>query len=129
MSFAAKTLKDTLRRLILIQILLVVTTALVLGYTQGVFVLLSALYGGVIAVLSSVIGAWRLSYISSQTSNDLDRGWLNLYSGTVLKLISTLSLMVIGMHKKLLELDPLAIVIGFAVAYLGYFFCQAPRQK
>lgn len=129
MSFAAKTLKDTLRKLILIQILLVVITALVLGYTQGVFVLLSALYGGVIAVLSSVIGAWRLSYISSQTSNDLDRGWLNLYSGTVLKLISTLSLMAIGMHKKLLELDPLAIVIGFAVAHLGYFFCQAAKQK
>lgn len=114
MSYAAQVLRAALRRLLFVQLLLVLSVAL------GYFVIkngdsaLAAGYGGGIALANTIIMAWRVG-----RTNDR-RAFAELYIGAGLRFALTLLLMALGMG--LLKLDPLALIVGFAVAQLGYLF-------
>ncbi len=114
MSYAARVLRATLRRLLLIQLLLVLLVAL------GYFVIkngdsaLAAGYGGGIALANTIVMAWRVGRANHK------HALAELYIGAGLRFALTLFLMGLGMG--LLKLDPLALILGFAAAQLGYLF-------
>lgn len=114
MSYAARALRVTLRRLLLVQLLLVLLVALGYFAIKNGDSALAAGYGGGIALANTVVMAWRVSQANNKYA------LAELYLGAALRFGLTLLLMGLGMG--LLELDPLALILGFAVAQLGYLF-------
>ncbi len=122
MSYAAKVLQGTLQRLLIVQALLILAAAAVYLATKGWPYALAALFGGGIALLNSLISAQRLRR-AAEAVNDARRSMLELYLGAVTRFVATPALVAVGIVW--LRLDPLAIIVGFAVAQLAYFMSSA----
>jgi len=120
MSYAASVLRSTARRLLIIQLVLVLATALGFLAAKGGPEMLAALYGGAIALLNTLISAHRLRRASDAAVSDAKRGMMELYIGAILRFIGTPLFVALGILA--LGLDPIAIIVGFAVAQLAYFF-------
>lgn len=125
MSYAAEVLRRTLRRLLIVQVLLVLAVAAGFLFTRGGAELLAALFGGGIALLNTLVSAWRLRR-ASEPGTDARRSLFELYAGAVIRFVATPALIAIGIV--VLSLDPVAIIVGFAVAQLAYFFNSARPQ-
>ncbi|ADE16963.1 ATP synthase I chain [Nitrosococcus halophilus Nc 4] len=120
MSYAAKVLRATLRRLLVVQLFLVLPVVLAYAAIKGGESALAAGYGGGIALINTAIMAWRVSRTNSK------RALAELYIGASIRFGGTLLLMAIGMG--VLKLDPLALLLGFAAAQLGYLFNRVPMN-
>lgn len=114
MSYAVRMLRAALRKLLIVQLLLVLPVVLAYAGIKGGDSALAAGYGGGIALINAVIMAWRVG----QTSNK--PALANFYVGASTSFGTTLLFMGVGMG--MLNLDPLALLAGFAVAYLGYLY-------
>lgn len=109
MNFAAETLRKGVRRVILFQGLLTLLVAAGFGYVRGGPDILSAMYGGVVAMLLSGWlgrGVLRASGLGSLFANAVTR-----YAAAMLFL---------GLGLGGLKLAPLPLIVAFAVAQLGY---------
>ncbi|HKK06608.1 MAG: ATP synthase subunit I [Gammaproteobacteria bacterium] len=128
MSYAAQVLRRALRRLVIVQALLVLAAAAVyvLGFRHGLPGGAAVLYGGGIALISTFISAWRLLRATEVAGASATRGMAELYIGAAMRFVSVLALMGVGIAA--LKLDPLAIIVGFAVAQLGYLFNRVPTD-
>ena len=107
-NLAAAALRKGVRRVILLQALLTLLVAAVFGYARGSFDFLSALYGGVIAMLLTAylgMGVSRARGLGSLYMHALTR-----YGAAILGL---------GLGRLVLKLAPLALIASFAVAQLG----------
>lgn len=131
MSYAARLLSQHVRRVLYTQavLTLVVAAGFYLGAPEAVttpkgffspdwYYGWSAGYGGAVAMLS----AWWLGR-GVNAAGELARehpshGILALYSRLFQRLIGTIALMALGLGG--LHLAPLPLVVGFAVAQLGY---------
>lgn len=118
MSYAARVLRATLRRLLVVQLILVLPVMLACAIIKGGDSALAAGYGGGIALINTAVMAWRVSQTSGK------RALVELYIGAGIRFGLTLLLMAVGMG--MLKLDPLALLLGFAVAQLGYLFNHVP---
>lgn len=114
MSYAVRLLRAALRKLLIIQLLLVLPVVLAYAGIKGSDSALAAGYGGGIALINAIIMAWRVGRTSSKPA------LADLYMGAGISFGMTLLLMGTGMG--ILKLDPPALLFGFAVAYLGYFY-------
>ena len=109
MNFAAETLRKGVRRVLLFQALLTLLVAAVFGVARGRFELLSALYGGAVAVLLSAWlgrGVLRSSGLGSLYANAITR-----YGAAMLFL---------GLGLGVIKLAPLPLIVAFAVAQFGF---------
>lgn len=125
MSYAAKVLASTLRRLVLVQVLLAVVAALVYAVVTGQPVLAPAvLYGGGIVVLASLVSGWRLIRAADRAGSDPQAQLRELYIGFGLRFVASVALLVVGMGLiwRGDRAAILGILIGFAVAQVGYAF-------
>jgi ATP synthase protein I len=120
MSYAASVLRQTARRLLVIQVALVLATALGFLFYKGGPEMLAASYGGAIALLNTLISANRLRRASEAAVSDAKRGMMELYIGAIMRFIGTPLFVALGILA--LGLDPIAIIAGFGIAQLAYFF-------
>lgn len=120
MSHAARVLRATLRRLLFVQLLLVLPVALGYLVIKGGDSALAAGYGGIIALVNTLVMAWRVGRIGNA------HAFVELYLGAGLRF--ALTLLLIGLGMGLLKLDPLALILGFAAAQLGYLFNRVPTD-
>lgn len=115
MSFAVVVMRRVVYRLIVVQVIL--TFIVALGYLtfQNTNGFMAALFGGSITLSGTLIMAWRIS-----RAGDVDKqqGYMEIYIGAIQKFILTLVLMALGMGY--FKLDPLAILIAFAVTQLSF---------
>ena len=109
MSFAAETLRKGVRRVILFQALLTLLVAAGFGYVRGRPELLSAMYGGVVAILLS---AWLGRGVKRAV------GLGSLYANALTRYATAMLFLGIGMG--VLKLTPLPLIVAFAVAQLGF---------
>lgn len=116
MSFATVVMRRVVRRLLIVQI--VITLIVALGYIafQNLNGFIAALYGGSITLSGTLLMAWRISRAGA--SNEKQQGYVEIYTGAVQKFILTLVLLAIGMG--LLKLNPLAMLLSFALTQLSY---------
>lgn len=126
MSYAAQVMRKTLRRLVTIQLFLVLACAGIFLGVKGGFEAISAVYGGGIALLSTLISAWRLLRATEAASRDARSGMAELYIGAAVRFVLVLGLMAVGMA--VLKLNPLAVILGFAAAQVGYTFNRVPTD-
>lgn len=126
---ARDSLSDTLRKTLLIQAALtgIAATIALLVKTPGFA--LALLYGGAVTGVGTGLHAWRLLKIAgTKDDNDPVMVGAEVFKGAILKMVAMIGLLAIGMGY--LKLDPLAVIIGFSVAYLGFLFARgyAPRS-
>ncbi len=117
MSFAIVVMRRVVYRLIIVQFIL--TFIVALGYLafQDLNGFSAALYGGIITLSGTLLMAWRISR-AGETAGDKQQGYIEIYIGAIQKFILTLILMAFGMGY--LKLDPLAILVGFAISQFSF---------
>lgn len=126
MSYAAQVLRKTLRRLVILQSLLILACAGIYLGVEGGLGALAVLYGGGIALTSTLVSAWRLLRATEAAGDAMHRAMAELYIGAALRLVLVVGLMAVGMA--VLRLNPLAVIIGFGAAQIGYIFNQMPTD-
>lgn len=108
-----------MRKLLIIQIILVALVVAGFYLQQGQAVALSALFGGSIALVNSLLLAWRVRRAGRAAEKDETRGAFTLYLGAIERFVLTLIGFVVGMGT--LKLSPFPMLVSFAVAQLGYW--------
>lgn len=114
-------MRSGLRRLLIAQVVLTLAAALLMYYwrapTTGI--VLAALYGGGIALVDSLLLAWRTRRAAERASaGEGQLQVISLLGGAVERFVFTLAAFGLGMA--VLELDPVALIAGFACAEMGY---------
>lgn len=123
MSYAAEILRRAVRRLVLVQVLLVVAVGVGFLTTKGVADLWAVLYGGAIALFNTLFSAYRLQRATDAATDSVKRGMIELYVGAITRFVATPTLVALGIIA--LALNPVGIIAGFAIAQVGYFFDSA----
>lgn len=124
MNFADKAFQSTWRRLILIQVSLLVLTAVISLLLKGYELnFLGALfYGGAISIVSTLINVWRIRIATETAADNAALSMVELYKGFLLRMVVVMALLAIGFMA--LKLQPDALIIGFVVAHIGYLFAR-----
>lgn len=118
MSFAVVVMRRVVYRLIIVQFILTLIAALGYLVFQNTNGFLAALYGGSITLSGTLLMAWRISRAGEAASTERQQGYIEIYIGAIQKFILTLILMAFGMGY--LKLDPLAILVAFAITQLSF---------
>ena len=122
MSFASVVMRRVVYRLIVVQIILTLIVALGYLALQNISGFFAALFGGSITLSGTLLMAWRISRAGAAAfpgkGGEKQQGYIEIYSGAIQKFILTLVLMAFGMGY--LKLDPLAILIGFAITQMSF---------
>ena len=123
MNFANKAFRSTWRRLVLIQVSLLVVAVvflLVKGYELNY--LGALVYGGAVSIVSTLLNAWRIHVATEMAADNAALSMVELYKGLILKMVVVMALLAIGFI--VLKLQPGALIIGFIVAHAGYLFAR-----
>ena len=107
-----------MRSLFIFQLVLVLVGMAVAFFYLQEPGLLSAAFGGGVAIMNSVMLSRRLKSAAGMAENNPDAGVLSLYFGVVQRFIFTLVMFGVGMG--LLKLAPPPMLGVFALAQLGY---------
>lgn len=107
-----------IHRVLLIQSLLIATTAAVFLVVKGFTEAQAALYGGAIALLSAWMLARRIRAVELVSQAEPHKGTQSLMIGAGLRFIVVLGLFALGMGW--LKLSPLPLIIGFGVAQIAF---------
>jgi len=127
---AKDSLKEALRKTITVQAVLTLVAAVVALLTKGDRFALALVYGGAVTIVGTWLHAWRLLKITATGGkNDPALMGAEVFKGAILKMMAMIGLLALGMG--VVKLDPLAVLIGFIVAYLGFLSARgyAPRSK
>lgn len=130
---AKDSLSVALRKTLLIQAALTGMAAIIALLVKTPEFALALVYGGAVTSVGTGLHAWRLLKIA--TTNDendptVGHGYVGaeVFKGAMLKIGSMILLLALGMGY--FKLIPLAVIIGFSVAYAGFMFAggYAPRS-
>lgn len=108
-----------MRKLLITQLFLIALVVAGFYLQQGQEVALSALFGGSIALVNTLLLAWRVRRAGQTAEKDETRGAFTLYLGAIERFVFTLIGFVAGMGT--LRLSPLPMLVAFAIAQLGYW--------
>jgi len=116
----------TLRKVLLVQIGLVVLTAVILTLVKGQEFLLATLYGGAVIIVSTIYFGWRLK-VATQTTNaqpsDYSVNSVELFKGIFIRFAMVVALLALGLAW--LKLQPAGVLSGFIAAQLAYWFSRS----
>ena len=118
MDTVASQVQVNARKVVVLQIIITLSAALVFGVSQGGWPAISAIFGGLISVSTSWLlrrGVLKASEIAQQNPG---RGMAALYVGAVQRFVLVLALFGLGLG--LFKLAPLAVVVGFGLAQVAY---------
>lgn len=118
MSFAAVVMRRVVRRLLIVQFAILMVVALVYLALNNINGSIAALYGGSISLSGTLLMAWRINRAGEIAAQDTRQGSIEVYTGVMQKFILTLLLMAVGMGY--LKLDPIAVLISFALTQLSF---------
>lgn len=118
MSHAAEILRQSVRRVLLVQAVLTLSTGAVFFALLGNVAAFAALYGGTVALISTWLLGRRVQRTPEFPAPGQSGGQPALYAGILPRFIVTLALLGIGIGG--LKLFPLPLITAFAVAQLGF---------
>ena len=123
MNFADKAFQSTWRRLVLIQVLLLIVAVAISLLLKGYELNFAGalIYGGAVSIVSTLINAWRIRIATEMAADNAALGMVELYKGLILRMVVVMALLAIGFY---IKLQPAALVIGFVVAHIGYLFAR-----
>ena len=118
MSFAMLVMRRVLRRLLIIQFVITLIVAFAYLILQDFSGFIAALYGGSISLLATTLMSWRIGRATEIAAHEQQQGHIEIYIGAFQKFILILLMMAVGMGA--LKLDPLAILVSFALTQLSF---------
>jgi len=141
---ARDSLTVALRKTLQVQAALTGVAAIIALLVKSPSFTIALVYGGAVTSIATGLHAWRLLKIaaagdatdgSSPDGKKVDpivsqaNAGIEVFKGALLKYAAIMGLLALGMGY--LKLDPLAVLIGFSVAYIGFMFSggYAPRSK
>lgn len=119
--------RRTLLRLLLIQVALIATAAIVIFLKKGTDFGLATLYGGAASIAGALVSGWRIKIATDEAATDNALRMAEFYKATFFRLVVIIALLALGMG--VLKLEALGILIGFIAAQLGYFFARPMRAR
>ena len=117
-----------MQRLLIIQAGLVLFAAIGSFYYFGSHAVPATLFGGAIAMANAFLLSRRLEQASDLAENNPNAGALTLYVGVIQRFVFTLIMFAVGI-KAIGLIPPVAIIIGFGVAQLGFMICGSTQKK
>lgn len=125
-SLANNAFTHTLRKIFLVQVGLVVTTAVVLSLVKSHEFFWATLYGGAVIIASTSYFGWRLR-IATQTDSDKSSentvNSVELFKGIFIRFVLVIVLLALGLGW--LKLLPAGVLSGFIVAQLAFWFSRS----
>ena len=112
----------TLRKILLIQISLVLVAAAVLTLVKGHEFFMATLYGGAVIIVSTIYFGWRLKIATEAVDNMPSVNSVELFKGIFLRFLIVIVLLALGLGW--LKLAPAGILSGFIVAQLAFWFSR-----
>jgi ATP synthase protein I len=85
---------------------------------QNINGFLAAIFGGSITLSGTLLMAWRIIRAADVAFTEKQQGYIEIYIGVLQKFFLTLLMMAVGMGY--LKLDPIALLVGFAVTQLSF---------
>lgn len=119
----------TLRRILQVQVILLGVAAVFFALYWGTDFVIALLYGGAVTIATTLYSGWRLKVATAGDEQGPALNMTEFYKGTLLRFILVIALLALGLGY--LKLEPLAIIIGFAITQTGYLFGRgyAPRRR
>lgn len=131
MAFTLNSMRHAVYRLVLVQIALVLATAIFFHLKQGSEFSLAALYGGAIPFVSTIMSAWRITVAARIVREGADKGALpgavEFYKTALIRIVLTIVLLALGLG--VLKLQAMALIIGFVAGQLGHFFVPLHQHR
>ena len=86
--------------------------------TKGTWESLAAVYGGLVSICISLLLLWGIQRANAVAKVDPGKSMRILYVGAVQRFVLVLGLIALGIA--FFKLDPVAMIVGFALAQAGY---------
>ena len=113
----------TLRKILMVQVGLVVLTAVMLSLVKSHDYFLATLYGGAIIIASTSYFGWRLRIATQPADNKPSVNSVELFKGIIIRFVMVIVLLALGLGW--LKLSPAGVLSGFIVAQLAYWFSRS----
>jgi F0F1-type ATP synthase assembly protein I len=113
----------TLRKILLVQVGLVVLTAVILSLVKSHDYFWATLYGGAIIIASTSFFGWRLRIATQTADNRPTVNSVELFKGIFLRFVLVIVLLALGLGW--FKLTPAGILSGFIVAQLAFWFSRS----
>jgi F0F1-type ATP synthase assembly protein I len=114
---------QTLRKILLAQVGLVVVTAVILSLLKGHEFFMATLYGGATIIASTSYFGWRLRIATQTADNKPAVNSVELFKGIFIRFLMVIILLALGLGW--LKLQPAGILSGFIVAQLAFWFSRS----
>jgi len=118
-------LADNAKKIILLQLGISLVIALGFLFKDGLWVAVSAFYGGFVSMATTTMLSRGMLRASNAAAESAQKSQMILYLGAVVRFVLVLVLFGIGLGA--LEMAPLALIIGFVITQL-VFVVVAGRQ-
>lgn len=115
-----------MKRLILIQFLLVLVALGASVYFFGAEAYLPAAYGGATALLNTLWLTRRVTTAGEIAEKDLKRGVFSIYFNAVQRFVFVLVALGVGLQALKLKAEPM--LLTFALAQIAYFFGERTQD-
>lgn len=115
-------MRNVVIRLLLMQSVAAVCVAVLVGAIYGSVAAVAAVYGGIMALIMTLMLAWRIDQASRSSTA---MRWLVL--GAVERMVVVCIAFAVGIG--LLGLVPVPMLIGFGVAELAYYLAAGPMRR
>jgi F0F1-type ATP synthase assembly protein I len=116
-----------LRKILWVQVGLVVITAVILSLVKSHEYFLATLYGGAIIIASTSYFGWRLRIATQTDSNNSPAentvNSVELFKGIFIRFVLVIVLLALGLGW--LKLLPAGVLSGFIVAQLAFWFSRS----
>ena len=116
----------TLRKILLVQVGLVIITAVILSLVKSHEFFMATLYGGAVIIASTSYFGWRLRIATQAADNQPTEYSVNsaeLFKGIVIRYVMVIILLALGLGW--LKLSPAGVLSGFIVAQLAFWFSRS----
>ena len=122
-SLSNNAFSHTLRKILLIQVGLVVGAAVILSLVKSHEFLWATLYGGAIIIVSTGFFGWRLRIATQTADNKPAVNSVELFKGIFLRFVLVIVLLALGLGW--LKLTPAGVLSGFFIAQLAFWFSRS----
>lgn len=112
-----------LRKILLVQVGLVVITAVILSLVKSHEFFMATLYGGAIIIASTSYFGWRLRIATQTDDNQPTVNSVELFKGIFIRFVMVIVLLALGLGW--LKLLPAGVLSGFIVAQLAFWFSRS----
>ena len=118
-----KAFLHTLRKILMIQIGLVLFTATMVSYLKGYELFWATLYGGAIIITSTSFFGWRLRIATQINETGSTINSVELFKSLFLRFVLVIVLLALGLGW--LKMSALGMMFGFIVAQLAFWFSRS----